>query len=87
MQSNTSAQDKTSQRNNLQREMIMKESDLKKVLAEKTKLEGEIRELKKDESRIRIEMENKQGQIKKIEQEAMMMEAELKNLKKKMNLL
>jgi len=46
-QANNSNQDKTRQRNDLQREMIMKDGDYKKILSGKTSLETEIRKLKK----------------------------------------
>jgi septal ring factor EnvC (AmiA/AmiB activator) len=87
MQTNTSAQDKLRQRNDLQREMIMKEGDYKKILNQKIKLEAEIRGQEKDEERIKVAVQAKKKQIEKIDQEIRMVEAELKNLKKKMNLI
>jgi chromosome segregation ATPase len=86
-QANTSDQDKTRQRNDLQREMIMKSADLKKILSGKVKLDAEIRSLKKERERATLEIQGKEKQIEKIDQEARMVEIEIKNLKKKMNLL
>jgi peptidoglycan hydrolase CwlO-like protein len=86
-QANTSDQDKTRQRNDLQCEMIMKSADLKKILSGKVKLDAEIRSLKKERERATLEIQGKEKQIEKIDQEARMVEIEIKNLKKKMNLL
>ncbi len=80
-------QDKTRQKNDLQREMIMKEGDYKKIMGNKTRLEAEIRGLEKEGDRIKVAVQDKKKQIEKIDQEARMVEVELKNLKKKMNLL
>jgi len=86
-QANDVGQDKTRQRNDLQREMIMKSADLKKILSGKIKLDAEIRNLKKERERMSLEMQGKETQIEKIDQEARMVEIEIKNLKKKMNLV
>lgn len=86
-QANNSGQDKTRQRNDLQREMIMKDGDYKKILSGKIGLEAEIRSLKKEGDRIKMEIQTKEKAIQGIDQKAMMMANEIKSLKKKMNLL
>ena len=86
-QANNGNQDKTRQRNDLQREMIMKDGDYKKILSGKISLEAEIRSLKKEEDRIKVEIQVKEKSIQGIDQKAMMMANEIKNLKKKMNTL
>lgn len=86
-QANNSAQDKTKQRNDLQRDMIMKGADYKKIETKKLVLLAEIRRMESEEKRMDLEIGKKKGEIEKIDQEARMVEIELKNIKKKMNLI
>jgi len=86
-QANNSSQDKTRQRNDMQREMIMKDGDYKKILSGKINLEAEIRSLRKEGDRIKMEIQVKEKTIQGIDQKAMMMANEIKTLKKKMNTL
>ncbi len=86
-QANNSSQDKTRQRNDIQREMIMKDGDYKKILSGKINLEAEIRSLRKEGDRIKMEIQVKEKTIQGIDQKAMMMANEIKTLKKKMNTL
>ena len=74
-------------RNDLQREMIMLEADQRKKLEEKTRLEAEIRAVKKEISREKVAMQERQTELKKIDQEIFQIDGEIKGLKKKINLL
>ncbi len=86
-QSGQADQDKSRSRNDIQREIVMQESDLRKKLAEKTQLEMEIRALKKENARLKATMQEKQIHLEKIDQDIFQMDAELKSIKKKLNLL
>jgi len=77
-------QDKSRSRNDIQREIVMQESDLHKKLAEKVRFEAEIRALKKDEARIRVAIQEKQEIYSKMGYEILQMENAIKNLKKKL---
>lgn len=80
-------QDKSRQKNTLQRDIIMTEADFKKYHNEKVQLEAEIRALKKDEAHIKINLQEKQARLGKVDYELTQAETVLKGLKKKMNLL
>lgn len=79
--------DKSRQKNDIQREIIMQEADMSKVMNEKVQLEAEIRAIKKEEAHLKINLQDKQGRLSKIEYELTQAEVILKNLKRKMNLL
>lgn len=80
-------QDKQRKINDLQRETVMLESDLKKQVNAKNQIEVEIRGLEKEEARLRASVLDKQAEIKKIDQEIMLIENDLHGVKKKINLL
>ena len=82
--SDQSDQDKSRSRNDIQREIVMQESDLHKKLAEKIRFEAEIRALKKDEARIRVALQKKQEIYSKMGYEILQMENAIKSLKKKL---
>lgn len=69
----------------LEREVIMQEDEHKKKIGERTSLEAEIRQLKKDMDRARVEMQNRQEIMKKINFEISQLEEQIKATKKKMN--
>jgi chromosome segregation ATPase len=81
------AQDKSRQKTNIQREMIMVESDYRKLANEKANLDMEVRQLKKDESHIKMSLQEKQTRLGKVEYELLQLDTTLKSLKKKLNLL
>lgn len=81
------SQDTAAQKNRIQSELIILESDYKKNEREKGELVMEIRRLKKEKTQIEIYLEEKEQGIKKLESEQAMVEGEMKNLKKKLNLL
>jgi len=74
-------------RSDVQRDIIMQESDYRKKLTKKTEIEAEIRKMKKDEERIRIEIGEKREALEKLNYEILQMEAEMTRLKKKLNLI
>ena len=84
--SQTSA-DKSRQRNELQRDIIMLEADKGKKNAQKMQLDAEIRECKKAQDRAEMEFQAKQLQLKKIEQEITTLDVSIKGLKKKLNVI
>lgn len=81
------SQDKARQRNEIQRDIIMAESDLRKVTNEKNALDVEIRELKKDEDRIRMNMQDRKSRLTKVEYELTQIDVKIKSLKRKLNLV
>lgn len=83
-QSGQTDQDKSRSRNDIQREIVMQESDLRKKQAEKVRFEAEIRALKKDEARIRVALQEKQEKFSKMDYEILQMENAIKSLKKKL---
>jgi hypothetical protein len=84
---NMSDQDKARQKNTIQRDMIMMESDLRKFTNEKNALDMDIRQLKKDEAHIKINLREKTARLGKVEFELMQLDTTLKGLKKKLNLI
>lgn len=85
--SGISDHDKSRKRNDIQREIVMQESELKKKISEKAQIEAEIRKLKKDESRIRMEIQEKQEKFSKMDYELLQRENEIKHLKKDLYLI
>jgi chromosome segregation ATPase len=75
------------QRAEIERQIVMSESDLKKVIREKEDFENQQRRLKKEEERIRIERDALDTEIKKLENRQMPLEEEIKRLKKKLKIL
>ncbi len=71
----------------LQMQIIMLDSDNRKVQARKSILEAEIRKIKMDQERARIELERRKQEYDKIEYQIIKNEEDLKRMKKKMNLL
>jgi len=71
----------------IERQIVISESNLKKVLREKTDLEIEQRRLKKSEERIRVEREALDQKMKRIQDNQRYAEEEVRNLKKKMKVL
>ena len=82
---NQNAADKSRQRGQIQRDIIMLESDKKKKAAQKMQLDAEIRECKKAQQRADMEFQEKQLQLKKIEQEIATLDVSIKGIQKKQN--
>ena len=86
-QNNQNAQDKTRQKNEIQREIVMQEADYKKRLNEKVQIESEMRDLKRKEDQLRASIQEKQIRLARLEQEILVSDMALKNLRKKLNLV
>lgn len=79
--------DKNRQRNEIQRDIIMLESDKGKKNAQKMQLDAEIREAKKARERAEIELQAKQLKLRGVEQELATLDVSVRGLKKKLNLV
>jgi peptidoglycan hydrolase CwlO-like protein len=86
-QADETEQDKRKKRNDLQREIIMSETELRKVANEKRVIEAELSRFKRDIDDLRSNMQEKQKRLQKIEQDAMMKQVEINKLKKQLNLI
>ncbi len=80
-------QDRHRKINDLQREIIMSEADLKKVESEKIIIKAEERRLKKDIDHLRINMQEEQAKLQAVEQKIIMKQTEINHLKKQLNLI
>jgi hypothetical protein len=85
--SKLSDEEKKKQRRNVQMEMAILESDLRKSVARKNELETIIRRLKYEEERVRVEMDANNKEFHLLSQKVEDIEAEIKRLKKKLNFL
>lgn len=83
----TNDQDAARQKHELQREIVIQESDLKDILRKRDQLASDIRKLEKEEDRIRVELQQKKTEHDKIEDEVLRAENYVRSLKKKLALL
>jgi hypothetical protein len=74
-------------RADLERQIVMADSDLRKILREKQDLDIEQRRLKKQEERIRIGRDALDKKMKKMQDDQRYFEEEIKILKKKLKVL
>jgi len=86
-QNDPAEQEKHRKRNDLQREIIMSESDLKKVVNEKTLIDAEIRRLKNEMDHLKIDMQAKVQRLHTVDQDIIMRQAEISHLRKQINLI
>lgn len=82
---NLSEEEKKKQKHSIEMQVVILESDQRKVVAEKNMLEAELRKLKMDEERLRIVLEGKKERMQKVTYEISQNEEELKRLRKKLN--
>jgi len=75
------------QRADLERKILIADSDLRKLLREKQDLEMGQRRLKKQEERIRIERDELDKKIEKMQDDQRLFEEEIHGLKKKLKVL
>jgi len=80
-------QDIRKKRADLERSIVIAESDLKKILREKTDVELGRRKIKKEAERIRVERDALDVKFKKMENDQRILEEEIKVLKKKQKVL
>ena len=71
----------------LESQIVISESNLKKILREREILEIEQRRLKKSEERIRVERDALDRKLKKIQENQRYSEEEIRGLKKKMKII
>jgi len=79
--------DSRKKRAELEQQIVIAESDLKKVLREREDFEAEKRRLKKEEERIRVERDALDEKLKKIQDNQRLLEEEIKGAKKKLKVL
>lgn len=84
---NLSPEEKGRKRREIQIQMIMLESDGRKLTDEKNLLDVEIRKIKIDSERLRVNMDEKKTRLGEVSSRIFENEEEIKKLKKKMNLL
>lgn len=86
-QNDDESRDKSRKQNEIQRDIIMAEADLRKISQEKIALDAEIRALKKEDDRIKVTMQEKRARLSKVDYEITQAEAVVKALQKKLNLI
>ncbi|HLM84379.1 MAG TPA: hypothetical protein VK254_04210 [Candidatus Bathyarchaeia archaeon] len=75
------------QRADLERQIVMTDSDLKKTLREIEDLDQQKRRFKKQEERIRVERDELDKKLKKLDNDRMFLEEQIGGLKKKLKIL
>lgn len=71
----------------LERQIAILDSDLKKTIREREEMEGLKRKFKKEEERIRIERDELDKNIEKLQNSQTLLEEEIRGLKKKLKSL
>lgn len=71
----------------LEQQIVISESDLKKLLREKQDFEMSQRRLKKEEERIRVDRGMLDTKLKKLQDDVRLLEEEIHSLKKKLKIL
>jgi len=71
----------------LERQIVILGSDLKKILREIVDLEAQRRKFKKEEERIRVDRDALDKKLKKLDNERTFLEEEIRGLKKKLKTL
>ena len=84
---NLSEEDKKRQRNSIQLQMVMLESDNRKLINEHNLLDAEMRNLRMNEERLRINLDEKRKRYDMVKNQIAQNEEELKRMKKKLNVL
>ena len=85
--SKLSDEDKKKQKHSIQMEVIILESDLKKMVHEKNELESQIRALRYEEERLRVELDERNKEFQTVSDKITDGEADIKRLRKRLNLL
>ncbi|MDP1620152.1 MAG: hypothetical protein U0944_00190 [Candidatus Moranbacteria bacterium] len=86
-QKDLDAREKRRKMNDLQREMMMLEADLKKTVKEKTLIEAEERKIKKETDYLKIALQKSQIRLQTVERDIVIKQAEINRLKKQVNSL
>jgi chromosome segregation ATPase len=74
-------------RADLERQIVILESDLKKTIREIEEMEGQKRKFKKEEERIRIDRAELDKNLEKLKNNQTLLEEEIRGLKKKLKSL
>ncbi len=82
--SNSGNEDKKRQKNTIQVQMIIMESDGRKLMNEKNILDAEIRKIGRDIDRLKVELSQKKERLAKVSDQIIQNEEEIKRLKKKL---
>lgn len=77
--------DNRKKKDDIQREMIMSETELRKFASEKKSVDAELSRFKKNIDDLRSNMQKKQERIQKIEQDTKEKQSEINKLKKQLN--
>lgn len=77
------AADKSRQRGQIQRDIVILESDRRKKDAQKMQLDAELREAKKVRERAEIEFQSKQAKLREVERDIAALNVSISGLKKK----
>ena len=85
--SNMDPQERHKRIADLQREMMMVESDLKKFINEKVMLEAEERKVKKEIDSLRTQLQERERKVRTADQNIGIKRAEIIRLKKLLNVL
>lgn len=84
---NLNDDEKKKKRSSLQMEIVMLESEIRKLAAEKDVLDADLRKIRMDEERLRITSDEKKKRFDLVTRETSEKEMEIKSMKKKLNLL
>jgi len=84
---NLTDEDKKRKKHSIEMEMVILNSDHKKLIGQKLILEAEIRKLKYDEERIRVMLDEKKKELEKATYVLAQNEEDTKRLKKQLNLV
>lgn len=84
---NLSEEEKRKQLRNFQMQIIILDSDTRKIQNKKVMLDAEMRKLRMDQERTRIELDSKKKEYDTVSYQIIKNEEEMKKMKKKMNLL
>lgn len=76
-----------SQKRRIQMDLLVLDSDKRKLVSEKGNLDLEIRKLKQDSERIRVMLDSKTGRMAVVTRELSQKEEEERRLQKKLNTL
>lgn len=74
-----------SQRKKMQMEIMLKDSDIKKIARAKLSAEIEVRDIKRKQSQLQMDLAVKENMIKKMDAQNMQLQNELIKLKHQMN--
>lgn len=80
-------EDRRKKRTDLQREIIMLESDNRKILSNKNLLDAEMRKIRKDMDRMQITWDDKKRKFDRFARDLAQNEEDIKKLRRQLNLV